>query len=37
MTEGSDVICSMVMYLTKKSDPGQRRKIDYGDVLVDEV
>ena len=27
----------MVMYLTKKCDPGQRRRINYVDVLVTEV
>ena len=27
----------MVMYFTTKCDPGQRRKVQYGDVIIEEV
>ena len=35
MTPGRDVKYSMVMYLLKDCDPGQRRKVQHGDVLVE--
>ena len=35
MTTGRDVRYSMVMYLWKDCDPGQRRIEKYGDVLVE--
>ena len=37
VTPGRDVTYSMVMYLSRVCDPGQRRKVQYGVVLLEEL